>query len=1244
MMRRAIIVFTWAAGLLVALLIVLVVTVLVIDPDSYRPRVERELSQLLGRAVSAERLSVSVSLIPTLSVRGLRIANPPWASRPYFLVADNSELSLDLIELIHGRLEIGSVSVHGLDLLLEQDDDGVGNWQFPRSSSTGGQKDAAQLPDFDTISLSDSAIVWRGGSGDSVNVHVKDADAVLRSDSPLELEAELNYRQTPIAVELRARDSLQNMLNGRPVSASIKLRSVETGVDLEVDAPQLFDLGASSVNFAGKGKRLDALSTLAGRPLPGWGPYRLSGTATLSGGAVRFTNLRMLVEGLAATPSLPVSRVQIESGDISLGREEPTSFQIAGKLNETSFTLDMNTAELPKLVAAQDNIALKVRATLEDFEFGAEGEVSRAAESRSVDLASYVKGDIGVPGRFFGARPFTHPLRADLSGRIKVDATEIRATGLRGTVAQCTVAGDLNIQRTAPLRLGGALKLGRLDIAAFGIESDKTQPERKQQTDAAPPEWMSAFDADLQLQVESIVGLAVAMSDLSARGTLEKGRLEVHKFRGIVRNTKVLADAGLQWKNKRPYVDAKIDLPVLDFSKNDTESSAASKKNDKHQVNADRLDTRFPFAPLRTFDGDFTLNIGRLDGMPVPVKSLSVSTQLRRGTLRAPQLNVTLADVPVRSVVMLDASSDDAKLTANVSTERIDVASLLKVLKKDVPVAGAIGRTSVTVDTKGTSPRAWIRNAKVDVHVAASTLQQRGGNERLSVERASAIASPGVPARVEMRGQFREFPIEIVVTGGELADLLDGRPSWPQVSAELHATVKGQSLVVTAQSGLESLMRGRDIPVRVQAHMKGARAIVAGTIVDIDHPERTPLNATITIDSLARLPFELKDSHLPDIPFNATANVVVDEQEISLSQLVIRSGSSDLAGKVNLTLDKRAKVVANLSGKLLDISPYRSAQAKTPAEGSSGSAADQPFDLKWLRLFDADISVRTQQYISPRLDLDDFRVKAVIDHGLLKLSVAVEEGNSHIDIGFNAAGKVPTAAVRISIKDLDLEKLKQADVARLGSNPKVTVTAQFTGIGATPRQMYASTKGFAVISRGPGLITTKVSPFLVQSLSTNLLQVLLPGKKPDDFNQLECAAARVDVKDGVASSPDGIALRFKRMDILGSGSIELSTGKILFGFKAVRRRWLDFTVISVAGNFAIISGTLENPKVGLDTQGLLIQGGAAWATAGLSLLATDFLRTMSSSKDPCAAIVEKGRTDTDPIDTLMKSLHLPGQP
>ncbi len=1266
--KVAVVLLATVAGAIALALIALACALLLVDADSYRPAVQRQLSDALGREISIDHLAVGKSLYPTIEVTGLRVANPPWASRPDLASADSAFVKLDLIALIRGEIEVGRVEVRGLDLLLERDATGAGNWQLPARDRQGSGESTARIPNFDDVTVRDAVIGWRSADGRETNVRIETADAVLRADKPLRIEVEVVYRQVPVAATLATNTTLADVLARRPLVASLALRSSDARGNLEIALPNLFELGDLSVNFAANGQRLDALSALVDRPLPTWGPYRVSGRATLASGRVRLDNLKMSVDGLGGQTPLAVSRVQIDSGEVSVGRDVPTVVRLAGILDDTGFRLDVTTADFAQLVAGTGQLPVAVAAMLGNFELDTEGAIRLPVDALSFELTTHIKGDVGVATRLVGVAPFTKALPVDLAGRIEGDTSQVRASTLRGTVAQTSVAGDLAVRFATPVRVTGALELGRVDLAALDVIADKKKrPTTGRQAQAGPPAWLEAVEADLQLRIERIAGLPVSAAGMSGRLIVEAGQLQVRKFRGTLADTLLSADAGVRWKDKRPHVDASISVPVLDVAALRGKTVAASetqgdgkkgseKKGGEKKGGAKTLDAPLPLASLRTIDADLKLDVGRLQGLSIPVERLRGSAQLTGGRLQVPSLIAVVAGISMQSTLQADASQDDARLRATASASRFDLARLLKKLELEAPATGTIGQSTVTVETHGASLRNWIGNAKMSARVDPSMLKQRDGEAELRVDRASLLAGPDVNVRAEMRGMFREYPVELAVTGGRLAELLDGKPEWPEMTARVRAVVKEKPLDVVAQSALGPLLSGRDIPVRVEARVAGAHSIAAGTIADLKNPERTPLDVALVVDSLSRLPFAPEDSPLPDIPLSAAARVVFDEKAISLSRLALRAGDSDLAGDISLVYGDRIKLTANLTSKLLDLRPFyarkvQEAPASSSATSSSSAFAassstaelDQPFDLKLLRSMDADVRVRSQRVITDRLDLDDVHLQTALQDGRLKKSLAFAEGGSAIELGFDASGEVPAVAVTLTTSDLNLETLKPPDVAPAKApTPHVTLNAQLAGAGQTPRKVYASANGFAVLSLGPGRVGASRTPFLFQVVSANLMETLLPGRKPDDYNQLECAAARFELKDGIARSPDGIALRFKRMDILGSGAINLSTREILFGFRAVRRRWLDFSILSVASDFAQISGTLDQPRVGLDTSGVLFKGGAAWATLGLSLLATNVLRTLSASEDPCAAIVEKGRTSTDPVDALIRKLPVPG--
>ncbi len=104
------------------------------------------------------------------------------------------------------------------------------------------------------------------------------------------------------------------------------------------------------------------------------------------------------------------------------------------------------------------------------------------------------------------------------------------------------------------------------------------------------------------------------------------------------------------------------------------------------------------------------------------------------------------------------------------------------------------------------------------------------------------------------------------------------------------------------------------------------------------------------------------------------------------------------------------------------------------------------------------------------------------------------------------------------------------------------------------------------------------------------------------------------------------------------GAANLKTNEILFGYRAVRRELFSLHLLSLSSGFAKVSGTIGHPTVSLDPGGLLIQGGAAWASAGLSLLAGDLWRKLESSTDPCARIAAGAQSMGEPLEAVIRAL------
>jgi hypothetical protein len=371
--------------------------------------------------------------------------------------------------------------------------------------------------------------------------------------------------------------------------------------------------------------------------------------------------------------------------------------------------------------------------------------------------------------------------------------------------------------------------------------------------------------------------------------------------------------------------------------------------------------------------------------------------------------------------------------------------------------------------------------------------------------------------------------------------------------------------------------------------------------------------------------------------------VALEPGAMSLQDMTVQAGRSDATGALRVKWKDRTDLALDVESRLIDLDPWLS--RNRPPDAVKPTVGDWPVPLERLRALDASVRIRARRLTGPHADLNDVAVDGRLKDGLLELSGGFAEGSTRAELRFDARDRVAQAAARVSTDDLDLEALKFDVVGTASEGPRFSIRGALAGTGATSAALLRSSRGEVLATAGAGKIRQVASPYVVQDVTQSLLSVLLPGRKPKDYSDLECAAVRFDVADGVASSPDGIAVRFKRMDILGSGAVNLSTREILFGFRAVRRNWLSISPLDLAGDLAQIQGTLDQPKVGLDTEGVLVKGGVAWATLGISLLATDTLRQLGKAENPCAAIAAKGKTSSDPLDALIRRLpKLPSAP
>src|SRR5215472_10253543 len=165
-------------GVLVLLLVIAVgVGPRFVDWNAYKPRVIEAVQKATGRQLSIDgNISLSLLPSPTLSVGGVRLANLPGASAPDMAKLKSLDVSVALMPLIGGNIQVTKVTLVDPVVLLEKLPDGRANWQFVPGPQAGAQAGTTAAPgtpapgggsmpaiSVDNFAIKNGTIIYRAG-------------------------------------------------------------------------------------------------------------------------------------------------------------------------------------------------------------------------------------------------------------------------------------------------------------------------------------------------------------------------------------------------------------------------------------------------------------------------------------------------------------------------------------------------------------------------------------------------------------------------------------------------------------------------------------------------------------------------------------------------------------------------------------------------------------------------------------------------------------------------------------------------------------------------------------------------------------------------------------------------------------------------------------------------------------------------------------------------------------------------
>lgn len=256
--------------------------------DLLRGPLNRFVSQQTGRHFEiTRRLDVKPGLTTLVLADGIAFANPEWAHDANLVKAESARISIRLLPLLAGRIELPLVVLRKPELGLQIEPDGRRTWALARDTS-----DARAVPHIGALEVDEGRLHFldrRHGADIRTEFAIDPrADGAL----PLSFKARGTWQKQPFVADGRSAGVLQlGDASGTPLALQVSVTAGATSLRASGTVARLASFDGADASFSLKGRNLADLYHLVGVVLPATPRYALRGQLSRHGAVWRVAGI-----------------------------------------------------------------------------------------------------------------------------------------------------------------------------------------------------------------------------------------------------------------------------------------------------------------------------------------------------------------------------------------------------------------------------------------------------------------------------------------------------------------------------------------------------------------------------------------------------------------------------------------------------------------------------------------------------------------------------------------------------------------------------------------------------------------------------------------------------------------------------------------------------------------------------------------------------------------------------------------
>ena len=1196
-----------AVGLVVALAIG--ATVILYNPGLIKGPIERYLSDVAGYPISLKgELTIEPGTLSSLTARNVQISGPDWASHDDLITLSRLKVSVITSSLFKDTIVVETIDLEGLQLNFETDTKGKGNWiSAIKPPSPEDNDGSGKLVIFNDVEISNSSLRFRNGkTGVNHEFNIASLSHHQQSDGMLytTLAGDLNDRPVDYTHNI---GPYLNLLNGEDIRFEVDSSFGELKIEGNGHIDELRRPRHPTFDLKMQGPEIDEITTMLGIDDLGSGGFALQA----KGGLVNDVYLAG-VNGKVGDISLNMSAeasdiAQLNELDLELAINGPSlgaftrTFGVEHMPNKP-FSLNGNAERVGETLNVRDltlNIGgtkIELDALLTSFP---DLDASRAKLSITGNDIALFHELLGISGVTTG--PFKIKGKLDVSP----EGPELLRVELETSLGQSTISGSLG---PAPTYIGSKLQV-RLDghnarslLAVFGVDALPEQP----------------FNLNTRVEVVKN-GIRV---ERGALVTMEDERLELG---GFIAFSPGIVGTDLEIRLRGDDLTEILNRVV--------ETEGIPNRPYDLGGRVQLLDDGLKLENVEAEFEGIKLSGGGLINFTDQLLGSSLDFQLAGDNFSALKNFEAIGD-------SLDIFVPGQSYQANGSFKIADTGYQLS------GVSGQLGKTDLNFDLL-ISQQERLAGSNVRFTIAGPDLNELlADNEKFSLPPGVFESSGHVILTSDTLSiknlYFKnerangQFDIELGWPFNKASDInFDVRVDGDDINRVLPKMDRFKADVLAFQVDAEGNIKNSLISLqKLEAEIGNLKLSTKGQLGASQNHESADITFEILSDDISKLG-RLSGERLEAQKLDIKGNFKGDGNQFSLRNLNGALGESRLNGNIDISLKgPRPNIRVTATSDFIDIRPFQ-----RPGETVDESAAPverervipaTPLPLDALNATDVLIRINIKEVRHREDSMRNLVIDAEIKDGSLnvqQLSIEAPLGSlkTSMSITPTQAGQADVAIdleakeLVLNVSGLPREKLSQV--------PSLNLDFKLDGTGSNYQEVAGSLNGAFYLESDGGRIDDVDLSVLDTFILDEVFNAMMPKSDQPDGLALLCGATILNITDGLIETNPGIAFTTDQIAVIAKGNLDLKTEKMHFNFNATPTNALKISASELFNPYILVSGTLSEPKVGVDPQKALLHGGAAIGTAGFSILAKGLIDRVSTAIPLCEEMQKTVKMD-----------------